>query len=89
MIQVLKGAADAHKDNNIKNFKNTASQKWEAVLVFMETVEDKKKYKLPKYITTKELEELMNSDEMKKLVRQLEMIEEYKQKTQDISIGEY
>jgi hypothetical protein len=55
----------------------------------METVEDKKKYKLPKYITTKELEELMNSDEMKKLVRQLEMIEEYKQKTQDISIGEY
>ena len=27
MIQVLKGAADAHKDNNIKNFKNTAPQK--------------------------------------------------------------
>ena len=51
--------------------------------------EDKKKYKLPKYITTKELEELMNSDEMRKLVKQLEMIEEYKQKTQDISIGEY
>ena len=55
----------------------------------METVEDKKKHKLPKYITTKELEELMNSDEMRKLVKQWEMIEEYKRKTQDISVGEY
>ena len=55
----------------------------------METMEEKKKNKLPKYIKTKELEKLLNSDEMKNLVRQLEIIEEYKQKTQDISIGEY
>jgi hypothetical protein len=55
----------------------------------METMEEKRNGKLPKYITTKELEELMNSDEMRTLVRQLEMIEEYKRKTQDISIGEY
>jgi hypothetical protein len=55
----------------------------------METVEDKKKYKLPKYITTKELEELMNSDEMRNLMRQLEINAEYKERTKDISIGEY
>ena len=55
----------------------------------MEKMEDKKKYKIPKYITTKELEELMNSEEMKNLVAQLELIEKYKEKTKNVSIGEY
>lgn len=55
----------------------------------MEMMEEKKLEKLPKYITTKELEDLLDSDEMKKLVRQLEIIEEYKQKTKDVFIGEY
>ena len=55
----------------------------------MKTVEEIKKEKLPKYITTKELEELMDSVEMKILVKQLEIIEEYKQKTKNVCIGEY
>jgi len=55
----------------------------------MKSVEERKKERLPKYITSKELEELMNSEEMRNLVRQLKEIEDYKEKTKDISIGEY
>jgi len=55
----------------------------------MKTVEEKKIEKLPKYITTKELDDLLNSEEMKKLVRLLEMYEEYREKTKNIFVGEY
>lgn len=55
----------------------------------METMEDKKRKKQPRYITTKELDELMNSQEMKDLVKKLEEIEEYKRKTRNVSVGEY
>lgn len=55
----------------------------------METIEDKKRKKLPRYITTKELDELMNSQEMKDLVKKLETIEKYRKKTENVSIGQY
>jgi hypothetical protein len=55
----------------------------------MKTLEEKRNEALPKYIKTKELEELMNSDEMKNLVRQLEINEEYKERTKYVSVGEY
>ena len=55
----------------------------------MKTVEEKKIEKLPRYIKTEELDALLNSDEMKNLVKQLEIIEEYREKTKNISIGEY
>jgi len=54
----------------------------------MEMNENKKK-KQPRYITTKELDELMNSKEMKDLVEKLEKMEEYRKKTQNVSVGEY
>jgi len=55
----------------------------------MNIVENKQKKKLPRYITSKELEELMNSQEMKDLVKKLEEIEKYRKATRNVSIGEY
>jgi len=55
----------------------------------METMEEKRNSKLPKYITTKELEELIDSDEMRNLVRQLEINAKYKEQTKDVSVGIY
>lgn len=88
LIQIKKGAADALKVRK-KTLRKTASQKWKAVLVFMETIEDKKRKKLPRYITTKELDELMKSQEMKDLVKKLEAMEEYRKKTRNVSVGQY
>ena len=42
----------------------------------MKTVEEKKKAKLPRYIRVKELEDHLNSKEMKNLLKKLEENEE-------------
>jgi len=55
----------------------------------MKTLEEKKIEKLPKHITTKELEDLFDSEEMKKLVRKLEERERYQELTKNVNIGEY
>jgi len=55
----------------------------------MKTVEEKKNERLPKYITNKELEELLDSDEMNRLVELMDVWEKYKDRTKDISVGEY
>ncbi len=55
----------------------------------MKTVEQKKIERLPRYIKNKELEDLLDSEEMKKLVKQIKEIEEYKRKTRYVYVGEY
>ena len=51
------------------------------------TMEEKKK--LPKYIKSIELEEYLNSEELKNMVEKLKKIEEYKEKLKNTSIGVY
>lgn len=55
----------------------------------MKTVEEKKMEKLPKYITNKELEELLDSDEMNRLVETMKVWEEHRERTKNVCIGEY
>ena len=55
----------------------------------MKTVEEKKKTKLPRYIRVKELEDHLNSKEMKDLLKKLEEKEEYLKKTRNVSVGKY
>jgi hypothetical protein len=55
----------------------------------MKTVEEKKKAKLPRYIRVKELEDHLNSKEMKELLKKLEENEENLKKTRNVSVGEY
>ena len=55
----------------------------------MKTLEEKKKIKLPRYIKVKELEDHLNSKEMKDLLKQLEEHEKYLKKTRNVSVGEY
>ena len=50
-------------------------------------MEEKKK--LPKYIKSIELEEYLNSEELKNMVEKLKKIEEYKEKLKNTSIGVY
>ena len=55
----------------------------------MKTMEENKNEKLPRYIRVKEVEEHLNSEEMKKLVKKLEELEKYKEKTKNVSVGQY
>jgi quinol monooxygenase YgiN len=55
----------------------------------MKIAEKKKKEKLPKYITSKALEEHLNSKEMQDLLKKLQEMEEYKEKTRNVSVGQY
>ena len=55
----------------------------------MKTLEEKKKAKLPRYIKAKELEDHLNSKEMKALLKQLEEIEKCREKIKNVSVGEY
>ena len=53
------------------------------------TLEEKKRERKVRYITNKELEKHLNSKEMKDLLEKLKEFEEYREKTRNVSVGEY
>ena len=55
----------------------------------MKTLEEKKKEKLPKYIRAEEFEKYLQSNELNQIVLKLKEREEYREKTKDVSVGEY
>jgi hypothetical protein len=55
----------------------------------MKTLEQKRDDNLTKYITNEEIKNLLNSEEMNRLVETMKIWEEYRERTKDISIGIY
>jgi hypothetical protein len=54
----------------------------------MKTIENKRDDSKPKYIKwKKELQELLNSPEMRKLVREIEEMEYYQRITRNVNVG--